>query len=315
MDIQSEIKDYIHAHDFVMLPGIGAFLAEYSKPYFDAEGNIVPSERNIRFNPHLRNDSDVSVLEVFRNKLNVSSEDVQNRYFDFLEHLHKTIENNGQFNWSGLGVFFKSTQDGSLHFVSSDSSLASKIDILDHDKNEEVTIPTEVTPKSEIKFDTIQEITEDEVPYVYKKRKKESGILNFLIFALPLALLAGSLIYMVFFKPKPKKTVNYSSNSDVRQENAFDQPLEIDTLLHDTTIEDSRNLVIAKEHIVGVGIYKNNKDADKIATFLAEEGYPSRVRPYGTLFKVYLVASSENQALQYVKEVEQLIGDKPVYER
>jgi hypothetical protein len=321
MNIQSEIRDYINAHDFVMLPGIGAFLAEYSKPYFDTNGNIVPPERKIRFNPHIRNDSDVEILQVFRYRLNISNDEVQNLYFDFLEKLDKTIASNGRFHWDGLGILFKDSEEKILQFVSTQTSEALKPSevVTTEVKNSTyippVVIPPAIIPQRENALEQIQE-PEEYQPYTYE-RKSESGIIKFLIFALPLALLAGALIYMVFYKPSANNSVKYNNAAEVMQESDFgNDSVEIDTLLNDpapapVVIEEKP----AKEHIVGIGIYKNNKDADKIATFLAEEGYPSRVRPYGSLYKVYLVANSESQALQYVTEVEQLIRDKPVYER
>lgn len=316
MNIQSEIRDYINAHDFVMLPGIGAFLAEYSKPYFDTHGNIVPPERKIRFNPHIRNDSDVEILQVFRYRLNISNQEVQNLYFDFLEKLDKTIASNGRFHWDGLGILFKDSEEKNLQFVSTQTSEPVKpVEDLPQVKAESNTyIPPVVLPQRENVLEPILQPEEYE-PYTYE-RKSESGIVKFLIFALPLALLAGALIYMVFYKPSAKNSVQYNNAAEVMQESDFENDsVEIDTLLNDPAPAPVIEEKPTKEHIVGIGIYKNNKDADKIATFLAEEGYPSRVRPYGSLYKVYLVASSESQALQYVTEVEQLIRDKPVYER
>ncbi len=303
MNIQSEIRDYINSHDFVMLPGIGAFLAEYSKPYFDTNGNIIPPERKIRFNPHIRNDSDVEILQVFRQRLNISNEEVQNLYFDFLEKLDKTVASNGRFLWDGLGILFKDSSENILQFVSTQSYKTEK----------SVEDNTYVTPVVIPQKESFLESSEyDDEPYVYEK-KSDSGIVKYLFFALPLALLAGALVYTVFFKPSADSSVKYDNAAEVVQDDFENELVEIDTLLNDPAPVIEQKPV--KEHIVGIGIYKNNKDADKIATFLAEEGYPSRVRPYGSLYKVYLVANSDSQALAYVKEVEQLIGDKPVYER
>ncbi len=323
MNIQSEIRDYILSHDFVMLPGIGGFIAEYTKPYFDDKGEIVPPQRKIRFNPLLRNDSNVEILQVFKDNLRVSTQEVQNKYFDFLDIFDSHLETNNKFIWDGIGVFIKDRETKSVQFISytvgDESSAQSKYESKTPVKIKTTNVVNKVGAESDLPeklnyttknppFNSEDNYKED----VHFERKTGNSLFRFLIFAVPLLVLSVALIYTVFFKPKIKKDVKEENNTEFSI--SPDEGVVVDTLVNERA-EEREIVAPPKEHTVRVGVYKNLKDADKIATRLAEEGYPARVRPHGPLFRVFVVANSEQQALEFVEKVELITGDRPIYER
>lgn len=275
--MHSEIRDYILSHDFVMLPGIGAFVAEYSRPYFSESGDIIPGERTVRFNPLLRNDSDVSILKDFQEELGISAEDVQEKYFSFLDHVNGQLATYGRYHWDDFGLLVQ--EGGSLKFV----PFTTAVKVVE----EEVAV---------------------EVPEEEEIEEESNKTMKYLIFALPLALLSAALVYMVFFKPSQRETVQVTAPLKLEEEE-----VTIDTLSTDST-QEVDPLEIETYRVV-IGIYKREKDAAKIVAFLETKGYRPKVRPHGPLFKVYLPSSSEEQARRYVKDVGKLIDDTPIYER
>lgn len=310
MNIQSEIKEYILAHDFVMLPGIGAFVAEYSQPYFDTNGEIVPSERKVRFNPLLRNDSDVDILQVFRERMNISEAEVQEQYFTFLDTVNEQLATFNRYYWEDFGILISEGPDTALQFLPFQPSVKQPARYTPEKESTAIGSREEEPVSSgeneeEVYEETFDDDTEEE------ESREGNKALKYLVFALPLALLSAALVYMVFFKP--------SLRENVKEEPAFNgtdfssDDVTVDTLY----IEKAPEVIepVHEEHVVRVGIYKRTKDADKIVAFLAEKGYEARIRPHGPFFKVYLVADTEDQAIRYIKEVERLIDDTPIYER
>jgi hypothetical protein len=275
--MHAEIREYIRSHDFVMLPGIGAFVAEYSRPYFSDSGDIIPGERSVRFNPLLRNDSDVSILKDFQEELGMSAEEVQDKYFSFLDHVNGQLATYSRYHWDNFGLLVQ--EGGELKFVPFTTA---------------VTVVKNEVPEEESEVEELEE--------------EGNKTMKYLIFALPLALLSAALVYMVFFKPSQREAVQVVAPLELEEEEVI-----IDTLSSDSTFEVDPLEV--ETYRVIIGIYKREKDAAKIVSFLESKGYRPKVRPHGPLYKVYLPSSSEEQARRYVKDVGKLIDDTPYYER
>lgn len=319
MNAQSKIKEYINNHDFVMLPGIGAFLAEYTKPYLTANGEIVNPKRKIRFNPELRDDSDIDIL---KNKLNLSETEIQQDYFNLLDEIDDKIAKNGTFHWDGLGIFSKPA--GILQFVdlsnTEDRDFAKNLNSEILEKKESVL----ETSKPQIQFreipqtEPVESITLDESrlsePNNLVETKAEPNVfLRFLIFAIPLLVLVGALIYTVFLKPSAQKQVKETPEFI---EEGFENA-QIDTLYQEEVIEET---LVAEPQtgqiILRVGVYKKESDANIIASTLKKSAYETaEVSPHGKLFKVSVRANSEEEADKYIDKIEQLLGDRPIYER
>ncbi len=310
MNIQSEIREYILSHDFVMLPGIGAFVAEYSQPYFDKNGEIVPSERKLRFNPLLRNDSDVDILQVFKERMHISDEEVQEQYFNFLDTVNEQLGAFNRYYWEGFGILLSEGPGSVLQFLPFHLSENSEEPSTEGVVLSQMPAPMEENPGTEvIAEDAAEEIYEEE----YEEEPGGNKAMKYLIFALPLALLTAALVYMVFFKPSQGNHVK-EEGASWHEADLNGEEVTIDTLYMEPAAAE---VVVSapEEHVVRVGIYKWSKDADKIVAFLAGKGYEAKIRPHGSLFKVYLVAETEDQAIRYIKEVERLIDDTPIYER
>ncbi len=314
MNIQSEIRAYILSHDFVMLPGIGAFVAEYSQPYFDENGEIVPSERKLRFNPLLRNDSDVDILQVFKERMHISDEEVQEQYFNFLDTVNEQLGTFNRYYWEDFGILLSEGPGSVLQFLpfrpsENTGELPTGAAALS-----EMAAPREENPGTEaftgaeVASDS-EEIYEEE----YEEERGGNKAMKYLVFALPLALLTAALVYMVFFKPSQRNNVK-EDGASWHEADLNGEEVTIDTLYIEPAPAEAA-VPAPEEHVVRIGIYKWSKDADKIVAFLASKGYEGKIRPHGPLFKVYLVAETEDQALRYIKEVERLIDDTPIYER
>ena len=309
MNIQQEIIEYLNLKNFVILPGLGTLTAEFSEPYLDDNNNIVPSEKVVKLLDYLEDSSDIKLLSYLKDKTGLSQSKIQNEYFSFLDKFNYSLQNYGDFYWAGLGLFSKNAEDGRLNFLFFKES-PNKEDIpatpkkglqVVEEKQEIVISPPAQLPLEEAVID-------EEIP------GKKNNFLKIILYLLPVILLFGAFIYTVFFKPNTEKAVSIENQiqDQPKEEIKSEQPGVVpDESKKDRTGPET---TVKSEHIVRVGYYRDSEDADYIATYLAENGYPSRVRPYGRLFKVFLVAKSESQAMQYIDEVKLLVKEVPVYE-
>lgn len=331
MNIQNEIVEYLETHDFVLLPGIGGLTANYSLPFIDSKSNIIASKREIKLLPYLDKEADLSFLNSLKDKHQLSLNTVQNTYINFLESFNKTIIEKGSYDWDGLGKFTFDPKNNTYQFIQTDKVPLKvvKKPVSEIEKVKplaEIAEPAESHISEDSPVDSKEEVNElpsDKLDNFESEEVSEKKP-NWLLYLLPLALLFAAFIYTVFFKPISENTVKVEEHmeessifEEENKEAEFHEGEEIIVTESNVNIDNEEVVRVpdnAVEHIVRIGYFRNNEEADEVATYLAENGYPSRVRPSGRMFKVFLVAKNENQALQYVEEVKELINDNPIYE-
>jgi hypothetical protein len=322
-NIQQEIVNIVQEQDFIVLPGIGAFLTVYSKPYFDKDGEIVLPEKKIEFNHLIDRDLDNKLLGLISLKVNLPKELLKSDYNEFLKKFRSAIVLQQKYEIENLGLFFKN-ENHELEFYQEKS----KIII-----NKEPNIPEEVftSPiksslvKSKIVFEEYDLESEGE-----KSPKRTKNYLKIILYLFPVFLITTTLAYTIFIKPHKNKSekknlveeidslsvlqneVLNDSNlqiSDLEKRNSNNNKEPKATIKAQSTGDSSLN-----NHIVGIGIFKVKENVDNLAAYLAENGIPARVRKSGNRYKLFVTANSKEQANDFVQKIEQLTGEKAVYE-
>ncbi len=322
-NIQQEIVNIVLEQDFVVLPGIGAFLTEYSKPYFDKNGEIILPEKRIEFNHLIDRDLDNKLLNLISLKVNLPKELLKTDYNEFLNKFRSSIVLQQKYEIENLGLFFKN-ENHELIFYPEKSKPNFKVD---SNKPEEVFInPVNlISTKPVDVFD--DENQESEIASISKTTKSYFKVILYLV---PIFLITSTLAYTIFIKPLKNKSEKKNmveeidSLADLQNEVLNDSNLQVDddekrnsntknepkTTNRNQSSRDSSS----KSHIVGIGIFKVKENVDNLAAYLAENGIPARVRKSGDRYKLFVTANSEEQANDFVQKIEQLTGEKAVYE-
>jgi CCDC81-like prokaryotic HU domain 1/SPOR domain len=322
-NIQQEIVNIVLEQDFVVLPGIGAFLTEYSKPYFDKNGEIVLTEKKIEFNHFIDKDVDHKLLSLISLKVNLPKELLKTDYNEFLNKFRSSIVLQQKYEIENLGLFFKN-ENHELEFYQEKNKQSQKVDST---KSEEVFIKT-VKPISAKPVEVLE--NEDEDSAVETNQKKTKNYFKVLLYLVPIFLITTTLAYTIFITPLKNKSEKKNmveeidSLSDLQNEVLNDSNLQVDDVeKRNSDTKNERKATIKNEstrdssdksHIVGIGIFKVKENVDKLAAYLAENGIPARVRKYGDKYKLFVTANSEEQANDFVQKIEQLTGEKAVYE-
>lgn len=324
LNIQREIENIVFEQDFVVLPGIGAFLTEYTKPYFDKKGDIILPEKKFIFNQLIDRDLDEKLFHLISKKTNLPKELIASEYNDFINKFRSAIVLNHKFDWESVGIFFKNDNQELVFYPESQT----KSSFQTKETPEKHLVATEIIKSDDLHAALEHEIEEidDEVESPTKKSK---GYFKIILYTIPLLLITTTLAYTIFIKPLKNKSekknmveeidslvnlqnevLNVSnSNKEEKKEKSIKKSQG-----NSTDKNEVSNDSTAKSHIVGIGIFKVKENVDNLAAYLAENGIPARVRRYGSKYKLFVTANSEEQANEFVQKIEQLTGEKAVYE-
>ncbi|MDP1814365.1 MAG: SPOR domain-containing protein [Leadbetterella sp.] len=317
-NIQREIVNIVLEQDFVVLPGIGAFLTEYSKPFFDKDGEIVLPEKKIAFNHIIDRDLDNKLLGLISMKVNLPKELLKTDYNEFLNKFRSDIVLHQKFEIENLGLFFKN-ENHELEFYQEKSKQSQKVDST---KSEEVSIKA-IKPISAKPVEVLE--NEDSA-----NPTRTKSYLKVLLYLVPVFLITTTLAYTIFIKPLKNKSEKKNmveeidSLTELQSEVFNDSNLQVDKVEKRNSDNRSERKASIKNqsprdsssnsHIVGIGIFKVKENVDNLAAYLAENGIPARVRKSGDRYKLFVMANSEEQAIEFVRKIEQLTGEKAVYE-
>ncbi|HLO43978.1 MAG TPA: SPOR domain-containing protein [Leadbetterella sp.] len=316
LNIQQEIQSIIEERDFIVLPSIGAFLTEYTKPYFDKKGQIVLPEKKIVFNQLIDRDVENKLLHSIARNNNISVDSVQSEYYSFLVKFRAEIVLNQRFKWEQLGTFHKNEKQELVFFP--EKKIAKPESQIAFEENETLYF-------SDIKEDIASETAETSYP------QKKKSYLKSLLYAIPLVLITTTLAYTIFIKPSKNRSEKknlveeidslaevqetvLSEPSESIQEKKEEKKTKKEDRKENESSSDASEERRGENHIVGIGIFKVKDNVDNLAAYLAENGIPAKVRRSGNKYRLFVTASSPEQANEFVQKIEQLTGEKAVYE-
>lgn len=105
MNITLHIKALLYRHDCVIVPGFGAFLAQFQSAKINTEQNLIlPPSRLIRFNAQLQN-NDGLLLNYLESKEGLNYVEAQNAIKNFVDDVEATLANQGRVVFKDLGEF------------------------------------------------------------------------------------------------------------------------------------------------------------------------------------------------------------------
>lgn len=121
--INRHIEYLISRHDCVIVPGWGAFIAQYEPARIDADnGLIVPPCRVLSFNQSISHNDGLLVSSIVRRE-KMSYEAAQEAVKDHIEMMHMQLDNAGEVALARLGVFSK--KGNNIIFTSPDNYISS----------------------------------------------------------------------------------------------------------------------------------------------------------------------------------------------
>lgn len=338
LNLKNEIGEIINKHDFIVLPGIGAFISDYTLPYFDLNNNIVESIKTIKFNSLLSKDVDNKLINLLAIKNGVPINILNIDYQKFKNYLFLEIEEHNKYSWKNVGIFFKNS-DGNLDFFKEKdednnpefNSIISEI--VTNEKIQEKSNSDSIFEKSESNFELLK--TKIEIDY---NRTVPLNFKKIILYALPIVMLFSGLLYIVFFKKDEPRIIKKGVFTGIdskdtitalslikepikKAEETFENKEKNEASKYESIknsqIEDSNQINFEKSEniLISIGIFINKENVDNLTSYLAENGIPVKFRRERKYYRVFLNANSRAQAIEFADKIEQLTGEKPVFEK
>lgn len=338
LNLKKEIGEIINEHDFIVLPGIGAFISDYTLPYFDLNNNIVESIKTIKFNSILSKDVDNKLINLLSIKKGVPINILNIDYQEFKKYLFLEIEEHNKYSWKNVGIFFKNS-DGNLDFYKEkDEGNNSEFNLIiseieTYEKIQEKSNSDSIFKKSESNYELLKtKIEIDNNRIVHLNFKK------IILYALPIVMLFSGLLYIVFFKKDEPRIIKKGVFAGIdsedtitdlsfikepikKAEETFENKEKNESSkkksIENSEIEDSSQINFEKSEniIISIGIFINKENVDNLTSYLAENGIPVKFRKEKKYYRVFLNANSRAQAIEFSDKIEQLTGEKPVFEK
>lgn len=330
MNVNKEILNLINTQDFIVLPGIGAFISEYSKPYFNEDGEVILPVKSTTFENVILKDPENKLIKLLSDRLNIPESYALIQYQDFLKDFRKEILLKNKYDWEELGLFFKNDK-GLLDFYI--EKVTPKINASFVEPQSSPKIAQDVFKPEPKPEKVIVPIIKETDNIEENHSTKKFSLSKALIFVVPILLLTYGLAYTIFKDKKEKapsstliqqidslEKVNDSISipavaEPITKRNSTSNLVEEKSTRVSSSSENDNSIDREENHIISIGIFKVRENVDNLATYLAENGIPAKVRPYGKRYKVFVSATSESQALEIVDKIEQLTGERPVYEK
>lgn len=104
IEITHYIEDLLLHNDCVIVPGLGGFVAQDCSAYYVAEEEVfLPPYRSVSFNPRLTMNDGLLIHEVAQ-RSGITYEEASLALQQEVENIRRTIENEGQYTFHGIGV-------------------------------------------------------------------------------------------------------------------------------------------------------------------------------------------------------------------
>lgn len=288
INFERYLKELLFEDDFIIIPGLGAFIAQFTKPEMLESGEITTAKKTFEFNSFLNVDEDQKLVKAITHKEGISKSAIEADLNEFLFRLKSSLNTNKKVT---LGDFcsFTRNEDGSLHgqFDTSinflekpDFAIASDskpLYTLNEIKNEEERIsPKKVEESIEptiteqaatpiIYPEEIEEIPfaneEDTEEYFEEQEYQKSGGNKLLYYLIPILIALGVLAYLW-----------YQGNNEVKEEiivNADNE--EIPYIINDTIPFNDSSMVDETEVIY--------EDENSITREIESEPVAPEVKP------------------------------------
>jgi CCDC81-like prokaryotic HU domain 1 len=340
LNIKQEIVKIIHEYDFIVVPGLGAFMGEYSKPYFNAIGDIIAGHRSIHFEPIIKKDIDNKLFNILVEKISIPQNYVLIEYSDFLEKLSFELKSTGKYDWEGLGSFFQHA-DGTIDYFADKSKHTSFQEISNHKETVQIDEAAKVNEtkvtffeQENIKTEPISDDLDNHNSKAeFIKSMETTKPFKVLLYMVPFFLLLAGLSWAVFFKPNEKKDVKQSMMAEIDSLSKLQEDIEMEPVYKsDPPIQESTYSIDRSEDvnkfqtepkksnkkdyeqikdrahgkIIPIGVFTSRETADNVVTKFAESGVPVRTKAYKGKFKVFVVSYSDTQTEEFKQKIQEL---------
>jgi|GEM_PF-2187430 hypothetical protein len=321
ININHEIRSLLFDHDYVTVPGLGAFIAHYEPSVYNSENNsFSPPNRKISFNSVLKQD-DGLLTSTLMKKRSLSTQKAKEVIFEYVQEIKHELVSNDVFEFSGIGEL-ELSKDQKIIFSPAFSNFYNEsygFDTLYSFNNNDFTY-------SEKYFEnTVSETSAYELDTMnisMSKIGKKSFYTKFL-YALPLVVLISGLVSVLLLNPSTAQNANSSLNPIDYIDSVkswFAEPIATTSKVvvtpkftESTEVEKTDIVIVAPVKLkLIVGIFSKNSNANKLYNKLVLNNLSPQVTTKDDKNIVHINVIDQVEASMVSDKLEQLIGERGV---
>jgi len=328
-DFIKHLKDILYQEDFLIVPGLGAFIAKFSQAKLSAKGDVIGPNKTFEFNGLLNSDDRNKFINYVLSKEITSKPELEVQLKAFLFTLKSSLNANEKLV---LGDICE------LQMIDKGELIGNFISKLNFYEKPDSQISNTLETKEEtylVEKRIVNEKVEDTYTEDFEVDYSESrNWLKYLLYIIPLLLIFGALYSVILYRPFNKYMV-VKDDIEIKVDTTY---IEVDTTNIDETIieidstilDASKNTEIIEKEInaqsqnseklnsrikfeVSAGLFKNKENADKLSKRMNEVGFKSEIKLVNGLRRVYVSVIGADEAEAMSKRIEQFTGDKSVY--
>lgn len=304
MRIENYISDLLYRYECVIVPGFGAFLAQYQNAKVHATTNaFYPPSKSISFNEQLKS-NDGLLANYLADVLKISYEEATKKLDAAVFSWKKALQNEEKIELNSIGNLWLN-EEGNLLFQPS-----YHINYL----TESFGLSSFVSPaisREEMKKDVLE--LEDKVPIAFTPERRKSPVYLKYAAVILLALSAGTLGYRYVNQQGEHRMQVVQTQAQQQVEKNIQQATFFDT----SPLEmPSVTLTVKKEplkyHIIA-GAFRVEENADKKVSELKSQGYKAlRIgkNKYGLHQVTYASFSTVPKALEFLRTIKSSVASE-----
>lgn len=318
ININHEIRSLLFEHDYVTIPGLGAFIAHYEPSVFNPENNsFSPPNRKISFNSVLKQDDGLLMSTVIK-KRGVVTQRAKEIISNYVQNVKNTLVTSDSYEFSGIGDLHLSN-DQKIVFSPVYSNFYNEsygFDTLYSFNNSNFTYSTKYfdetsAGKGGFEFDTMN-------ISMSKLKTAKKTLYTKVLYALPLLALATGLISVLVFNPSTSENANSSLNPMDYIDSVkswFSQPENLDEAKVDEFTEIynvPQPVVELEKYKLVVGVFSQADNANKLYNRLVLSNLTPELIIKDNKNIIHINVSNNEEATAVSDKLEQLIGERGV---
>lgn len=310
--IEKAIRDLLYEHDYIMIPGFGAFIVNYIPAEFSSENNsFSPPVRTVSFNSMLKQDDGLITTYLSRNYA-MSIDDAKKAIAEFASQLKQKLSIQKSFSIEGIGNFILNTENNIVfeptkqtNYFTESFGFEKFYTLKTVQKNfTDIVLPTDYTGGQSL----------DEIE-IFPVTKKRTGLVKKLMYAAPVVALGAGLVFMIWINPSTEREAQSNINPIEhiqRLKERFDDKKSNEQVISVTPSTDNQS--IPQSVTLVVESFSNKEEAIKFHNELVLTDFsPFFIEENGNFLVKINTLSSDSEVIS--QKIKQLFNKNVVLEK
>lgn len=335
INFEKHLKELLYLEDFIIVPGLGAFIASFSQAKILESGELIEPIKTFEFNGLLNVDEGNKFTNYILRKENLPKAEIELQLKDYLFKFKSSLNTNKKVIFADVCSIERSSEGILLGDFVAEENFYGKPDFKSSELINPIAVKTlnDVYGKEEVPIQREEAKREEEVVNIFEEEIEDESRpwVKYLLYLLPLILVFGALYYLVLNKPFNRnetpaaeiQEITASDSADLTNAEMHLEPIDTSAAIEDmdskAVVEEihqglkDQTIKKSGKYEVSAGLFKKKENADKLAERMTKAGFNAEIKLVSGMRRVYVSVNGIEEAEAMSARIEQFTGDKSVY--